>query len=52
MDSYVVDYKRLKRINVPSDDKINVNHWVYLAVALLFMFIYKRIKDRKSYQQP
>jgi hypothetical protein len=53
MDSYVVDYKRMKRIEIDNgDDKINLNHIGIFIFALLFMYIFKRIKDRKSYQQP
>ena len=52
MNSYVVDYKRLKRVSISdTENKINLNHWCYAAIALLFMFIYKRVKDKQSYQQ-
>ena len=51
MESSVVDYRRLKRVSVPNDEKINLTHWCVLIFAILFMYIFKRIKDKKSYQQ-
>ena len=51
--SYVVDYKRLKRIDVSDPvEKFNVNHIIMVVVAIFIMYIYKRIKDKKSYQSP
>lgn len=53
MESYVVDYKRMKRIEVEHrDEKINLNHIGIFLFALLFMYIFKKIKDKRSYQQP
>ena len=53
MESYVVDYKRMKRIEVEhGDEKINLNHIGIFLFALLFMYIFKKIKDKRSYQQP
>ena len=51
MKSYVVDYGRMKRIEIPrTDDKFNLNHMCIALGALLFMYIYKRAKDKKSSQ--
>jgi hypothetical protein len=51
MNSGVVDYKRLKRVEVDySDEKFNLNHLVMLLVALFVMYIFKRIKDKQSDQ--
>ena len=47
--SYVVDYKRLKRIDISEPaEKFNVNHMIMVIVALFVLYIYKRIKDKKS----
>ena len=47
--SYVVDYKRLKRIDVSEPtEKFNVNHMIMVFVAIFIMYIYKRVKDKKS----
>lgn len=52
MESYVVDYKRMKRIEIDhSDTKFNLNHIGVFIFALLFMYIFKKIKDRRSDQQ-
>lgn len=51
MKSYVVDYGRMKRVEVFNpDDKFNLNHMCIALVALLFIYIYKRAKDKKSNQ--
>ena len=51
MNSYVVDYKRIKRVEVPVTDKFNINHLCIMVVALFGVYIYKRIKDKQSDQQ-
>lgn len=51
MESSVVDYKRLKRVTLPKDDKFNLNHLCLAIGALLFVIIFKRVKDKKSYEQ-
>jgi hypothetical protein len=51
MKSYVVDYSRMKRVELPHvDDKFNLNHLCIALTALLFMYIYKRAKDKKYSQ--
>ncbi len=51
--SNVVDYKRLKRIDISEpSEKFNVNHMIMVVVALFVLYIYKRIKDKKSYESP
>lgn len=50
MKSYVVDYKRIGRVEVQEPDKFNINHFCIILVALFCMYIFKRIKDRKSDQ--
>lgn len=51
--SYVVDYKRLRRINISDPpEKFNGNHIVMVVGALFVLYIYKRIKDKKSYESP
>lgn len=50
--SYVVDYKRMKRIEIPQENnKLNLNHLCFVIGALLFMYIFKRVKDKQSYPQ-
>ncbi len=50
MKSYVVDYKRMQRVEVPGNDKFNINHFCIVIVALFCMYIFKRVKDKKSDQ--
>ena len=51
--SNVVDYKRLKKIDISEpSEKFNVNHMIMVVVALFILYIYKRIKDKKSYESP
>ena len=51
--SNVVDYKTLKRIDISEpSEKFNVNHMIMVVVALFVLYIYKRIKDKKSYESP
>ena len=48
--SAVVDYKRLKRVEVLDNDKFNINHLCISVVALFCIYIFKRVKD-KQYDQ-
>ena len=50
MRSDVVDYKRLKRVEVSDDNKFNINHFCIFIVAIFCMYIYKRVKDKQSDQ--
>ena len=51
MESSVVDYKRIKRVSVQTDEKFNLNHLCFALAALLFMYMFKKAKDKKSYRQ-
>ena len=50
MKSYVVDYKRMQRVEVPDDDKFDINHFCIVLVGLFCMYIFKRVKDKQSDQ--
>lgn len=47
--SYVVDYNRMKRVDVSNPkEKFNLSHVGILLIAICVLYIFKRVKDKQS----